>query len=164
MNKKYLDFSDVLLTRKQFTTFLNTQSPLEQAEILSDKLQHKIWIQDYQVYININNEYTPIDIADILCYVSIMTRKLVDQSYRKLGNIYIDPKVLTRSYYDDILEDICYMLAMEEEEEEEEKQQESDDYDDDDLDEEDKIQPKPKPKSKKKTHIANSIDEILQYV
>ena len=120
MNKKdkkdYIDFeTSELLNSKELKILVSNNTPLVKAELLANKLWQRIAIINDQIYIKHKETFDPCNIIDdnIHKYVSIMTRKLVDQSICKFINKENrDPygNILKRKYYEDIIDDIEYML------------------------------------------------------
>ncbi len=153
MNKKdkkdYINFkTSELITAKELKVLVSNNTPLVKAELLANKLWERIAIINNIIYIKYEDTFDPSKISgdNIYKYISIMVRKLVDQSICKyINKSNRDPYVhiLQRKYYDDIIDDIEYMLIWDGNDEDEDENEDEDkvvesnpeeDHDDDDED------------------------------
>ncbi len=153
MKNDYINFeTSELLSIKEIKVLVSNSTPLFKANLLALKLWGRIMIMNNRIYIKYGKETydaSHIDGNNMSKYVSIMTRKLVDQSickYINKSNRDLYSKVLQRSYYEDILDDIEYMLIWDNESDDDESDDdivEPKPEDDDDESDDDIVEPKP---------------------
>ena len=180
MNKKdkkdYIDFeTSELLTVKELKILVSNNTPLIKAELLANKLWDRIAIINDKIYIKYMESYDPSHIIgnNINKYISIMTRKLVDQSickYINKSNRAPYEHILQRKYYEDILDDIEYMLIWD-------GNDDDDDNADDDKEEDEIVESKPEKdhdedededdtfnQCQTKVIVVDSIEQIMDFL
>ena len=175
MNKKdkkdYINFkTSELITAKELKVLVSNNTPLVKAELLANKLWERIAIINNIIYIKYEDTFDPSKISgdNIHKYISIMIRKLVDQSICKfICKSNRDPyvSILQRKYYEDIIDDIEYMLIWdgndEDENEDEDKVVEfNPDEDQDDDDEEDDTFSQ----CQANVIVVDSVEEIINFL
>ena len=172
MRKDYIDFeTSELLTGKELKVLASNNTPLAKAELLANKLWERIAIINNTIYIKYIESYETSNIIgdEIHSYVSIIVRKLVDQSvckYISSANRDTFLHILQRKYYEDIIDDIEYMLQWEGNDESNEEDDELEDevksneyeYEDNDEEEEDDIFSK----YQTKVSVVDSIEGIIE--
>ena len=157
--KEYIEFeTSELLSEVELKYLVSTRSPLQKAALLARKLGERIGIgSNDSIYIKYNEEYEESNITgdSVHKYILTMLRKLVDRSFCKfVMKPDRDPymPILQKHYYEDLIDDIEYMLMWDEDQEDEDEE----DQEDDDDETFDKHQPK--------VTVVDTIEEIMKFL
>jgi hypothetical protein len=160
-----------LLSRKEIRRLNHPLStPLEIAQVIANKLIERISIYNGLIYVKYETSYEETDITDNHKYISMMARKLVDQSIcthrwimckSEPEERQIITNMLKLSDYVDIIDDLEYMLLWEDEEEQDEEEDTVEEAEEVEVQDEEETFT---PYNKNKVLVMDSIQQITNFI